>query len=87
MIGWYCPRYRAAHAGISSTGTCTKLPDGYFADDDGFVEMGSCLPVWSWDDDDANCALTQYGCPSTACDGDDAGAWCMIDDTQWCYCE
>ena len=42
-----------------------------------------CLSVWTTDD--AGCEEDQYGCPSTACDGDDK-PWCMTEHT-WCYCE
>jgi hypothetical protein len=42
-----------------------------------------CLSVWTTDD--AGCEEDQYGCPSTACDGDDK-PWCMTEYT-WCYCE
>ena len=54
-------------------------PDGKYAGD-------RCQAVWTTEDT-AACKVDQYGCPSTACDGDDK-PWCMIEDSSnWCYCE
>jgi hypothetical protein len=57
---------------------------------DGKIASGTCASAWSDDEDDddgGNCGETQYGCPSTACDGDPNGPWCMDENlVNWFYC-
>ncbi|XRB23488.1 EF-hand domain-containing protein [Pseudoscourfieldia marina] len=64
----------------SGGGTCKALDGVNFKN---LVTQGSCKSSWS----STYCtAGTEYaGCPS-ACDGDSNGNWCMVDDSNWCYC-
>jgi len=58
----------------------------------------ACSPSWTSPSDGVVCAQTQYGCPATACDGDEYDPWCVIDNPGcaaeeaedgggWAYCE
>ncbi|KAK7249788.1 N,N-dimethylaniline monooxygenase [Aureococcus anophagefferens] len=54
---------------------------------DGKIASGTCGVGVGDDEDDGNCGETQYGCPSTACDGDSYGPWCMDENlVNWFYC-
>eukprot|EP00908_Phaeocystis_cordata_P023062 Transcript_5490.p4 GENE.Transcript_5490~~Transcript_5490.p4 ORF type:complete len:138 (+),score=29.54 Transcript_5490:1006-1419(+) len=55
----------------------------------------ACTCKSSWTTTDTGCTTTQSGCPSTACDGDSNGPWCLVDSTpcagssgdgSWMYC-
>jgi hypothetical protein len=60
--------------------------DGY--SDDGEIASGTCASEWNAPSGGGTCGETQYGCPSTACDGDSKGPWCPDDDNvdHWFYC-
>ena len=66
-------------------GATTWIDGG--ATDDGWIQSGTCASAWNTTDG-GTCGDTQYGCPSTACDGDDM-PWCMDEDDSnsiWFYC-
>merc|ERR1719506_2224284 len=67
--------------------TAAPTPDGYSR-----IENGTCASEWIAGSGDA-CNETQYGCPSTPCDGDSDGPWCLDENldvngsfVNWFYC-
>ena len=49
------------------------------------VTTGTCKREWTDVASGGTCGTAQTGC--TNCDSTDEGGWCMVTDSDWCYCD